>query len=170
MRNPDDMKAFQEDMIRGPQREARREHWQQRFRHVSETTKLAVYAALKWLAYVAWCWVGLRRAGVIVKRGLKAAGWGTFRVGLGLVVGYGLFLAFVFFGRSFTGSFGSYITLYLSVYIPVRWVEWSVMVHAMGVPRPNANWRLGGIAVSFGADLLQMTLFGSLIPTGRFLC
>jgi hypothetical protein len=61
-----------------------------------------------------------------------------------------------------------YAGLYLGIYVPVRWLEWSVMDRAIGVG--SNGWRARGIGVSFLADALQMALFGSLIPVGRFMC
>jgi len=71
---------------------------------------------------------------------------------------------------------------YLAVYVPVRWIEWSIMSAILNRD-PKANspwlfgwsardryWRLGGIVVSCFADIPLIYSLGGIIPTGRFMC
>ena len=72
--------------------------------------------------------------------------------------------------------------LYLGAYVPVRWIEWTIMAAfltpgLLGKPHwffGNTNrdrlWRLGGIVISCVAGIPFIEAFNGPIPTGRFLC
>lgn len=71
--------------------------------------------------------------------------------------------------------------IYLVVYVPVRWVEWTILALLIvrGVRKTSwlfdwtdisSRWRLGGIAISCLADIPLIISLGGVIPTGRFLC
>jgi hypothetical protein len=74
------------------------------------------------------------------------------------------------------------ILTYVLVYVPVRWIEWSIMAALIvpgsfpfvrrisGTSPRDRNWRLGGIAISCLADIPLIVSLGGVIPTGRFLC
>lgn len=129
-------------------------------------SKILLYVLLKWLAYTVWCFVGLKAEG---RRGWPAAlGWGAMRGGLGVGFGAVIFLWFAVFGLPGGGSFLNYASLYLLLYGPVRWVEWTLTEKAMGIRNPR--WVAAGIGVSFAVDVLQMGLLGAPIPVGRVLC
>jgi len=73
--------------------------------------------------------------------------------------------------------------VYLAIYVPVRYVEWSILALLTGVKAGQTfkitsiatqGWILGGIVVSHVADL-PLILFGGegpggFLPVGRFLC
>jgi len=73
------------------------------------------------------------------------------------------------------------VITYVAVYVPIRWVEWSliavVIVPAarswkgllVGTGRADRSWRLAGIVVSCAADIPFMLNVGGL-PVGRFFC
>ena len=74
------------------------------------------------------------------------------------------------------------VIAYLSVYVPVRWIEWTIMAililpgpispwhWIVGNGRMDRLWRLGGIAISCLADIPLIVSLGGVIPVGRFLC
>ncbi len=74
------------------------------------------------------------------------------------------------------------VIAYLSVYVPVRWIEWTIMAILIlpgpispshwiaGNGRTDRLWRLGGIAISCLADIPLVVSLGGVIPVGRFLC
>jgi hypothetical protein len=74
------------------------------------------------------------------------------------------------------------ILTYVLVYVPVRWIEWSIMATLIvpdsfsllrwisGTSPRDRNWRLGGIVISCLADIPLIASLGGVIPTGRFLC
>jgi hypothetical protein len=66
---------------------------------------------------------------------------------------------------------------YLLIYIPVRWIEWTIMAVMLNPSRSTFKpaitgvvWRIGGIAISCVADIPLIIFFGGAIPTGRILC
>jgi len=137
-----------------------------------------VYFLLKCLAYVAWCYYGLRG---LHKQSSIAAGisYGFARVGLGILFGTGiLFLV----NASHSGAPAHPWLLYVLVYAPIRYVEWSIMAALLGAKGSDAyrigdattqRWIVQGIGVSYLADLPMILLYaasGSLLPVGRFLC
>jgi hypothetical protein len=70
---------------------------------------------------------------------------------------------------------------YLAVYVPIRWLEWSVIAFfltpgartfggfLLGSTARDRGWRLGGIALSCAADIPVILSVGGL-PLGRFMC
>ena len=132
------------------------------------------YVAIKVLAYVAWCAVGLRwlRPDLGARSLLRrAAGFGIGRFALGVGFGLGIWLAssFAFGTLHEMGLHGSLAEAgsYLLVYVPVRVLEWSIVSWTM-LPRWRAAWIAGGIAVSCAADVPMMMSLG--LPLGRFFC
>ena len=137
------------------------------------------YFVLKYAAYAAWCFAGLKLLGdpTLTPR-TKALGLGALRVALGLSLGLGIWLAstLVAGAASGAGRAASMIAAYLAVYVPVRWLEWSLIaslversVRAFLIPptRNSVLFRVGGIAVSCLADI-PMLVQG--LPVGRFMC
>ena len=139
------------------------------------------YVALKLLAYVMWCYVGV---GLLrYERTLRSAlGFGVIRLILGVVFGIGVFIVG---GMAHLEAPKSSLLLYLEIYVPVRWVEWGVMAWLMrrldhgpaalliGADNTSRMWRIGGIVVSIIADLpILLSHAGAreMLPVGRFLC
>jgi hypothetical protein len=72
--------------------------------------------------------------------------------------------------------------MYALVYVPVRYLEWSIMATLLGSKGGEGHragdaatprWIVEGIVVSHLAGLLLVLLYGgsgSLLPAGRFLC
>ena len=140
-----------------------------------------LYVGIKLLAYVGWMYLGLRTLG----SGDKPSMWyaiflGILRLFLGLIFA----LVIYFLSSAVLSHLGSglapNVVTYLAVYVPVRWLEWSMMAallmspslsqFILGTARTDRLWRLGGIAISCLADIPLIVSLGGVIPTGRFLC
>src|SRR5262245_40873750 len=115
-----------------------------------------IYAVTKFVAYCLWCGVGLwlfAPAALGFSRSIK---YGALRWlgGPGFGSAAGIALGWV--------SRESVATLYFSVYVPLRVVEWTIMAVVMRSGGPAGDvlgnprawlWILGGIIVSFASDL-----------------
>lgn len=138
-----------------------------------------LYVLVKFVAYIAWSYFGLRLfRGQAALRG--ALGFGFVRLCLGIAFGVGIFFAG---GMMHLEVPRHPVLMYLSVYAPVRYVEWSILF-ALILRRSDAGrtlsglsaqlWILGGIMVSHLADLPLILLSGEgakgFLPVGRFLC
>jgi hypothetical protein len=138
----------------------------------------AVYFLLKCIAYVGWCYYGLRA--LRKQSSIEAAiRYGLARVGLGILFGVGIF----FLGGTLQATAPAHPwLLYLLIYVPVRYVEWSIMAVLLGAKGGEAHgigdaatqrWIIQGIVVSHLSDIPMILLYsasGSLLPVGRFLC
>jgi hypothetical protein len=136
------------------------------------------YGLVKLIAYSAWCGLGARLHGHTGPIVLKALLFGLLRLAMGVVLGLGLILWGV---NMLAQATHDQFLLYLAVYVPTRWVEWSLMVVVMhgghrsfknflvGETSSSRLWRLGGIVVSCLADIPMMLTIGGL-PIGRFMC
>lgn len=134
---------------------------------------MLIYALTKYAAYTAWCWLGLY---LLTARGaiLPALGYGALRWLLGLV--FGVFAAL---GLGSIDA-ASVAMLYVAVYVPLRIVEWALIVVLMsrgsGVVRSAGwyakalFWIVGGIAVSFATDLTSPEGLAGKFCVGRCLC
>ena len=138
-----------------------------------------VYVLGKYLAYSIWCYLGLRwlRDKNSVAAGI---GFGSARLGLGIIFGGTIF---VIGGMLHLNAPANSWFAYLAVYVPVRYVEWSILAALLGTTggqvfqiagAATQRWILGGILVSHLADL-PLILFGgegpkAFLPVGRFLC
>jgi hypothetical protein len=142
-----------------------------------------LYLVIKLLAYCIWCFVGLRMFQSDARfLPAKAIGFGVIRFFMGFFFG----IAIYFLGSLSLTVLGSglqqNIVTYLLVYVPVRWIEWSIMslMLASSVPHTSSwllgwnfhdrRWRAGGIFISCLADIPLIASLGGLLPTGRFLC
>ncbi len=143
-----------------------------------ELAGFLVYVAVKLAAYGAWCGLGARVHGHregLIWRGLV---FGVVRFGMGAFFGL---IAIVALLNLLNVVVHNSIQLYLLVYVPVRWIEWSLMVPLLDKEGPSlrglvagrtpasAYWRLGGIVLSCLADIPMMIGAGGL-PIGRFMC
>jgi len=138
-----------------------------------------VYVVVKYICYSLWCYCGLRV--LCVASSLKsAAGFGFLRLLLGVGFGVGIFMAG---GMLHLDVPAHPVVMYLAIYAPIRYVEWSIMACILllgGKAAPplfakaTQLWIFGGIAVSHVADLpiIIFTHGGAegFLPVGRFLC
>jgi hypothetical protein len=125
------------------------------------------YVLVKLAVYTAWCWLGLRlwRPAPV----WSALGFGTLRLGIGVMFGVAIFLAV-------PAQRDDVIWKYLLIYSPVRLVEWFIV--AWIIRRNNENrapksalwWCLGGIVVSFAADFASPEGVAGHFCVGRCLC
>jgi hypothetical protein len=134
---------------------------------------MLLYAVAKFVAYAVWWFFGLylfaARPSLV-----GALKFGAVRWLLGLAFGL---LAAVGLGSV---SAQSVSALYVGVYVPLRVIEWSIMVRlaAGGEPAPRTLirnpktwvWVLGGIAVSFASDLASPEGMAGRFCVGRCLC
>lgn len=138
-----------------------------------------VYILVKYLSYSIWCYLGLRWLRDSKSVGAGVA-FGSVRLGLGMIFGVGIF---VIGGMLHLNAPTNSWFAYLAVYVPVRYIEWSILAALLGTKggqvfqitgAATQRWILGGIVVSHLADL-PLILFGgegpkAFIPIGRFLC
>ncbi|MBE9609970.1 hypothetical protein [Chitinilyticum piscinae] len=140
---------------------------------MTESVEFALYVGAKLLAYAAWAGLGLR-----LLRGRAtlsgALGFGLLRLALGVVFGVTIFVVY-------HPQAGRDLLLdYVLIYVPVRWLEWSLLALLMVPQRPGwllprdgrqIAWRLGGIVLSFAVDmLLYPGSSASRFCVGRCLC
>jgi hypothetical protein len=147
---------------------------------MDESVVFPIYVIVKYLAYCGWCYYGLKKLRGKTSLG-PAIGFGSARLGLGMLFGVGVF--FVGGGVLHLNVPAHPWTLYLSIYAPVRYVEWTILA-ALVIAGGSAvrrigegvtqRWIVGGILVSHLADLplILFTYEGtkSFLPVGRFLC
>jgi len=142
-----------------------------------------LYPAIKLLAYSFWCYLGLRifRLSIngVYSRSLL---YGFFRLLMGLFFGVAIWMISTVVLSHIGYGLPQNILTYLLVYVPVRWIEWSIMAVLIvpdsfpllrwisGTSPGDRNWRLGGIVISCLADIPLIASLGGVIPTGRFLC
>jgi hypothetical protein len=142
-----------------------------------------LYAAVKLLAYGCWSYLGLRNfrppMNNLYGRSLV---YGFLRLLMGLFFGVCIWMISTVVLSHIGYGLPQNILTYALVYLPVRWIEWSIMaalivpgsfpfVHWIaGTSRQDRNWRLGGIVISCLADIPLIVSLGGVIPTGRFLC
>lgn len=139
-----------------------------------------LYLVIKFLAYSAWVFVGIRSVRKENRPLLRSFLLGFFRLGLGFFFGVLIYLLSSALMSQLGFSSNSNVLAYLAVYVPVRWIEWSIMAAILvpgtfaqflvGVAKTDRLWRFGGIVISCLADIPLMVALGGVIPTGRFLC
>jgi hypothetical protein len=135
---------------------------------------LLAYAVAKYLAYSAWCYVGLLRADPTAASTSASLRLGAARWLLGLFFGVVAFFL--------VGSIDAQAAArtYFVVYSPVRIVEWGIMalVIASRVRQASISatvlrlplWLIGGVVVSFLTDLLSPEGLQGRFCVGRCLC
>jgi len=153
-------------------------------RGMSDPT-LVFYLTLKAAAYVLWCfagaWLVFRGSRTPGRAAVHALILGALRFALGLSLGLVIWFASTMAYAAAGNVPARTLIAYLSVYVPVRWIEWSIIAFfltpgartlfglALGSSPRDRLWRLGGIAISCMADIPVMTLLGG-VPLGRFMC
>ena len=129
------------------------------------------YLLTKFAAYSGWCYVGLRW--FAPSREAKARGslfYGFLRLLMGVFFGMGIFLGALTMNNAVKNS----MLTYLVVYVPIRVVEWSLMLLILrrqpgAVPR-YAAWVAGGVVISCLADIPLGIMEGGVVPVGRPFC
>lgn len=142
-----------------------------------------LYFGLKFAAYTAWCYLGLHKFRPQPKPPIAGAvAYGFLRLFLGFFFGVLIWLLSSSLMSQLGYGFSQNVITYVLVYVPVRWVEWTIMAMiivpgshafsrwAVGTSRNDRLWRLGGIAISCAADIPLIMDLGGVIPVGRFLC
>lgn len=135
------------------------------------TTFFLAFLPIKLLAYILWSYVGISYLKLNVNHPkLRAVMYGLFRLLTGLLFGMALaFLALMIF--NYETPIASGIIAYLAVYLPVRWLEWSILEFIMnpksrsfdffvfGVNKFSRRWRLGGLVLCglFDVPFIIMT-------------
>ena len=137
-----------------------------------------LYILVKAVAYISWCGQGAKLHGHIDRLVLRAFLYGFVRLAMGAILGLILILWLM---NLFSTVVSSHVLLYLAIYIPVRWLEWSLMAVMMDLEHRTAHsflvgdtatsrlWRLGGIVISCLADIPMIISVGGL-PLGRLVC
>lgn len=141
---------------------------------------LFLYGAGKVLAYSAVCYACVTWVHRRSRAWLLAGLLGVLRAAMGLLFGVGIFLLSSALIGSAT-SLGAQGFAYLTIYVPVRWIEWglialiavpatrSVEGFLLGSSARERCWRLLGVLVSCAADVPVWLVVGGL-PVGRFMC
>jgi|SRR5215831_7686234 len=142
-----------------------------------------LYFGTKYAAYTLWCLLGLRlfqplRPFFVV----MALGLGVLRLVMGLCFGLGIWLIGSLVYSALSHGPSPSVLTYLLVYIPIRWVEWSIMLlllsascrsasgFFLGSAKSDRLWRAGGIILSCLADIPMIISLGGILPVGRFMC
>ncbi|HYL85146.1 MAG TPA: hypothetical protein VE263_12995 [Candidatus Angelobacter sp.] len=155
----------------------------------ADSVHLLLYAVAKFIAYTVWCAVGIgllwsleRAANVQLaaaagtssqRKWLLAAGYGFLRLLMGIFFGILIWILGTMLAVNIVNAPHRDVITYLAVYVPVRWVEWTIL--AWIIARNSANrigygWRFGGIAISCLADIPLIAATGWMLPIGRFFC
>jgi hypothetical protein len=143
---------------------------------------LVLYLVPKYAAYVAWCYLGLRK---FRPRGgeeqNQAFLYGFYRFLIGFGFGALVFAAAAILGLGNGNSNTDSIFSYIGIYFPVRWIEWTIMSvliipesrsflqWVVGLHQSDRLWRLGGIGLSFLADV-ALVFISDGFRVGRILC
>jgi hypothetical protein len=128
-----------------------------------------LYVAVKLVAYSLWCWVGLRLFEAHSVSFIKASGFGLLRLCIGIAFGIAIFLLL-------RAQPEDLLWKYIAIYAPVRMAEWFILVLIIGRDSENQTslkailWCLGGIVVSFAADLASPEGIAGHFCVGRCLC
>src|SRR5262249_8016377 len=128
-------------------------------RRPSGSRAMLLYAVVKFVAYCVWCLIGLRLLAPAHATFASSVTYGALRWFIGLGFGLAAFIALGSVSRE------SVAMLYVSVYAPLRVVEWTIM--AVLIQRRSTSsatallaprlwlWVLGGIVVSFATDVVS---------------
>jgi hypothetical protein len=104
------------------------------------------------------------------RRGASSFGFWAARLVMGILLGFPMFLI----ALRVNNAIGSAPLTYALVYVPIRVAEWGgvgmAMREILGAGHGRFGmWVLGGICVSFAADI-PLALTVGLIPLGRPFC
>ena len=128
-----------------------------------------LYVAVKLIAYIAWCWLGLRLWRVGSATFISAIALGSLRLAIGVVFGVTIFLSGPISGEQLLWK-------YIAIYAPVRVVEWSILAWVIGRRSDIQTgliwilWCFVGVVVSFVADFASPQGIEGHFCVGRYLC
>src|SRR6185295_12589339 len=161
------------------------------------------YVSIKYVAYALWCFLGLRLFQPWRASKMATAAWlGVLRSLMGLGFGIGIWLGgsmvyralshmpatsvltylLVMVYRALSHMPATSVLTYLLVYVPIRWLEWSIILvivcpqcrsahgFLLGLANPDRLWRVGGITLSCLSDIPMIISLGGILPVGRFMC
>jgi len=155
----------------------------------ADSIHLILYILAKLIAYTVWCAVGIQLlwssesvANIQLvtavekssqRKWLLASGYGLLRLLMGVFFGILIWVLGTMVATNIVNAPHRDVITYLVVYIPVRWVEWTILAWILA--RSSAKgigygWRLGGIAISCLADIPLIAATGWMLPIGRFFC
>ena len=135
----------------------------------ADDMQYAIYVLIKLSCYTAWCWVGLllwQRNG---SKWSKATGFGILRLAIGVFFGVMIFFAV-------PAQPYDVLWKYLAIYTPVRMMEWLILAWMLSRESENRKfpaallWCVGGIVVSFVADVASPEGVAGHFCVGRCLC
>jgi len=142
-----------------------------------------LYFVVKLIAYCFWCYVGLRLFQPAAKLlPLRGIGFGILRLFMGFFFGILIYLLSSALITHIGAGLPENTITYIAVYVPIRWIEWSIMAALLlrgltstspwilGSNPRDRYWRFGGILISCLADIPLIVSLGGVIPTGRFMC
>jgi|SRR5690348_10991271 hypothetical protein len=142
-----------------------------------------LYFGVKFVAYALWCLFGLRLFQPSQRSPVAMAiGLGALRSVMGLGFGLGIWLIGSLVYSALSHLPAPSILTYMLVYIPVRWLEWSIMLVIVCLPSRSVSgffvglakgdrlWRVGGILLSCLSDIPMIISLGGILPVGRFMC
>lgn len=142
-----------------------------------------LYFVAKLVTYCIWCYVGLRLFQPATRlMPAKALGFGILRLFMGFFFGILIYFVSSALITHIGAGLPENTITYLAVYVPIRWIEWSIMSALLARNTPSTSpwilgwgprdryWRLGGIVISCLADIPLIYSLGGIIPTGRFMC
>jgi hypothetical protein len=104
---------------------------------------------------------------------LYGVGYGLLRLLMGVIFGIVIWIVGSMVAGAMFSAPGRNVITYLVVYVPVRWLEWSILAWIMAsssATRIGYPWRLGGILISCLADIPIIAMNDWKLPLGRFFC
>jgi hypothetical protein len=128
-----------------------------------------IYVVVKLTCYVGCCWLGLRLWRPGDATAFHSARFGVLRLGIGIIFG-----TVIFFAAGATAD--DLLWDYIKIYTPVRLLEWFILAWLIlrnsgkKITRETWLWSLGGIVVSFAADLASPAGLEGHFCVGRCLC
>src|SRR5215467_15507708 len=133
----------------------------------ADSIHLILYILAKLIAYTVWCAVGIQLlwssesvANIQLvtavektsqRKWLLAAGYGLLRLLMGVFFGILIWILGTMVATSIVAAPHRDFITYLVVYVPVRWVEWTILAWLMARNSARSigyGWRFGGIAIS----------------------
>lgn len=116
-----------------------------------------LYFGGKFLAYSAWCYFGLRALRPQNSRTLgRAIVFGMIRLSLGFFFGILIYFLSSALVTSLAPGLPENVIAYLAVYVPVRWIEWTIMaILILPGPLSPSQWIAGSGRTGDWAELLS---------------